>query len=96
MNSQKRMFELIDVVRVEPRGGYRLAVAFSDGSEGERDFADLIAEGGEMVEPLRDVAFFARVFLDDGVLTWPNGFDLDSIALHQEMKAAGLLRAPAA
>jgi hypothetical protein len=86
MNSQERMFELIDVVRVEPRGGYRLAVAFSDGSEGERDFADLIAEGGEMVEPLRDVAFFARVFLDDGVLTWPNGFDLDSIALHQEMK----------
>ena len=96
MNSQERMFEPIDVVRVEPRGGYRLAVAFSDGSEGERDFADLIAEGGEMVEPLRDVAFFARVFLDDGVLTWPNGFDLDSIALHQEMKAAGLLRAPAA
>ena len=96
MNSQERMFELIDVVRVEPRGGYRLAVAFSDGSEGERDFADLIAEGGEMVERLRDVAFFARVFLDDGVLTWPNGFDLDSIALHQEMKAAGLLRAPAA
>ena len=96
MNSQERMFELIDVVRVEPRGGYRLAVAFSDGSEGERDFADLIAEGGEMVEPLRDVAFFARVFLDDEVLTWPNGFDLDSIALHQEMKAAGLLRAPAA
>ena len=96
MNSQERMFEPIDVVRVEPRGGYRLAVAFSDGSEGERDFADLIAEGGEMVEPLRDVAFFARVFLDDGVLTWPNGFDPDSIALHQEMKAAGLLRAPAA
>ena len=96
MNSQERMFELIDVVRVEPRGGYRLALVFSDGSEGERDFADLIAEGGEMVEPLRDVAFFARVFLDDGVLTWPNGFDLDSIALHQEMKAAGLLRAPAA
>jgi Protein of unknown function (DUF2442) len=96
MNSQERMFELIDVVRVEPRGGYRLALAFSDGSEGERDFADLIAEGGEMVEPLRDVAFFARVFLDDGVLTWPNGFDLDSIALHQEMKAPGLLRAPAA
>jgi Protein of unknown function (DUF2442) len=96
MNLQERMFELIDVVRVEPRGGYRLDLAFSDGSEGERDFADLIAEGGEMVEPLRDVAFFARVFLDDGVLTWPNGFDLDSIALHQEMKAAGLLRAPAA
>jgi hypothetical protein len=96
MNAQEPMFELIDVVRVEPRGGYRLAVAFSDGSEGERDFSDLIAEGGEMVEPLRDPAFFARVFLDDGILTWPNDFDLDAIALHQEMKAAGALRVPAA
>jgi hypothetical protein len=96
MNAQEPMFELIDVVRVEPRGGYRLAVVFSDGSEGERDFSDLIAEGGEMVEPLRDPAFFARVFLDDGILTWPNGFDLDAIALHQEMKAAGALRVPAA
>src|SRR5712691_9047446 len=52
----------------------------------------MIAEGGEMVEPLRDPAWFARVFLDDGILTWPNGFDLDSIALHTEMKERGLLR----
>ena len=58
---------------------------------GKRDFADMIAEGGEMVEPLRDPAFFTRVFLDDGILTWPNGFDLDSIALHTEMKERGLL-----
>ena len=96
MNAQDQMFELVDVVRVEPRGGYRVWVAFSDGTEGERDFADMIAEGGEMVEPLRDPAFFARVFLDDGILTWPNGFDLNSIALHMEMKERGLLRRTAA
>ncbi len=77
MNAPEQMFELIDVTRVELRGGYRLAVGFSDGTEGERDFADMIAEGGEMVEPLRDPAFFARVFLDDGILTWPNGFDIE-------------------
>ncbi len=47
-----------------------------------------------MVEPLRDPAFFARDFLDDGILTWPNGFDLDSIALHMEMKERGLYAAP--
>ena len=90
------MFELVDVVQVEPRAGCRIGVAFSDGTGGERDFADMIAEGGEMVEPLRDPAFFARVFLDDGILTWPNGFDLDSIALHMEMKENGLLRRTAA
>ncbi len=96
MNAPEQMFDLIDVVRVETRGRYRLALAFSDGTEGERDFSDMIAEGGEMVEPLRDPAYFARVFLDDGVLSWPNGFDLDSIALHLEMKASGLLRSTAA
>ena len=96
MNMQDRMFELVDVTEVKPRGGYRLTVKFSDGTEGEHDFADLIAEGGEMVEPLRDPAIFARVFLDDGILTWPNGFDLDSIALHMEMKEKGLLRQTAA
>lgn len=96
MNAQDQMFELVDVVRVAPRGGYRLSVGFSDGTEGDRDFAGMIAEGGEMVEPLRDPAFFARVFLDDEILTWPNGFDINSIALHMDMKREGLLRQSAA
>jgi Protein of unknown function (DUF2442) len=79
MNAPEQMFELVDVVRVEPRGGYWLALAFSDGTEGERDFAGMVAEGGEMVEPLSDPAFFTRVFLDEGILSWPNGFALFSI-----------------
>ena len=28
----------------------------------------------------------------EGALTWPNGYDWDPIALHDEMKQAGLLR----
>jgi hypothetical protein len=50
-----------------------------------------------MAEPLKDPAYFARVFIEDGALTWPNGYDRDPIALHDEMKEAGLLhRADAA
>lgn len=88
MNEQRFPYEVVDVVRAEPRGGYRVLVRFSNDAEGERDFSDMIAEGGPMVEPLRDPTFFARVFIDDGVLAWPNGFDLDAIALHDEMKRA--------
>ena len=95
-NNPSFPYDDVDVIRAEPRGGYRLFLRFSNEAEGEWDFGDLVAEGGEMVEPLRDPAFFARAFLDDGVVTWPNGFDLDPIALHAEMKATGLLRAPAA
>ena len=36
--------------------------------------------------------YFARVFIDDGALTWPNGYDWDPETLQAEMKADGLLR----
>ena len=90
------MIEIVRVVKVEKLGGHRLRLRFSDGTEGERDFSDVVAEGGEMVEPLRDPALFAGVFIECGVLAWPNGFDLDSTALHMEMKEHGLLRQTAA
>ncbi len=57
-----------------------------------RDFAAVTAKTGTMCEPLKDPAYFARVFIEDGALTWPNGYDWDPIALHEEMKRAGLLR----
>jgi len=85
------------ITSIEPRGAYRLFIRFSDGSEGERDFSDLVAEKGSLVVPLREPAYFARAFTEDGSgLAWPNGLDLDAVALHEEMKQAGLLRVPAA
>ena len=90
------MFEIVKVAEVEALGGYRLRLSFSDGSAGERDFSGLIEEGGQMVEPLRDPSFFARVFVEMGVPTWPNGFDIDAIKLHMDMAAAGELKRDAA
>ncbi len=90
------MIEIVHVTKVEKLGGFRLRLSFSDGTVGDRDLSDLVAETGEMVEPLRDPAFFNRLFIECGVLAWPNGFDLDSIALHMEMKEKGLLRQAAA
>lgn len=90
------MIDIVKVIDVKPVGRYRLRLTFSNGAEGERDFADVIAEGGRMVEPLADEVHFARVFVELGVLVWPNGFAVDSIALHDEMEAAGLLHRAAA
>ena len=71
-------------------------MAFSDGSAGIHDFSATVARDGEMVRPLKDQAFFARVFVELGALAWPNGFDLDPIALHDRMLAAGELTPVAA
>ncbi len=83
---------LVKVRKAKPLGGYRLTIEFSDDTTGERDFSFIARETGPMLEPLKDPAYFRRVFVEDGVMTWPNGYDWDPIALHDEMKAAGELR----
>ncbi|CAH1674287.1 conserved hypothetical protein [Hyphomicrobiales bacterium] len=85
------MRTLVKVIELKVLSHPRLWLRFSDGSAGVRDLSDVLAEGGPMVEPLRDAKLFARAFVQSGVPTWPNGFDLDAIALHDEMGAAGLL-----
>ncbi len=83
---------MIDVIGVRSLGGHKLEIEFSDGTIGARDFADIANKTGPMAEPLKDASYFQRVFIEDGALTWPNGYDWDPIALHDEMKEAGLLR----
>jgi hypothetical protein len=56
-----------------------------------RDLADVIGQGGPMVEPLKAPAFFSRVFDEMGAPTWPNGFDLDPVNLYMTMRDAGAL-----
>ena len=87
---------LTKMVRLEKLGGFRLRLRFSDGSEGEHDFAAMVQEAGPMMEPLRDPDYFARVFLELGAPTWPNGFDIAPEWLRREMEAAGELTQVAA
>lgn len=83
---------LVDRVKVRPLENHRLWVRFSDGREGLADLSGLIARAGAMVIPLRDPAFFNRVFVEDGVPTWPNGYDYAPSALHAEMRDAGAVQ----
>ena len=68
---------------------FRLWVWFSDGSEGVADLSRLMARSESMVAPLKDPAFFSRVFVEAGVPTWPNGYDYAPSALYAEMREAG-------
>jgi hypothetical protein len=92
----KAEFPMVDVLKVRALGEHKLWVQFSDGSEGVRDFADIVARGGPMVEPLKSPDYFARVFVESGVPTWPNGFDVDAINLYMQLRDAGALTRAAA
>jgi hypothetical protein len=87
---------LTKVTRLEKLGGFRLRIHFNDRSEGVHDFGTMVNEPGSMLEPLRDEAYFARVFLEFGAPTWPNGFDMAPEWLRREMEAAGELTQVAA
>ncbi len=91
-----RLTKMIFVTEVRSVGPFKLFIRFSDGTEGERDFSEFVREEGEMLEPLRDADYFARAFVEHGALTWPNEFDWDPDALHDEIKEMGLLRRSAA
>lgn len=94
--SKAAEFPMVSVRKLRALERRRLWVQFSDGSEGVRDFADITAEGGPMVEPLKSQEYFARVFVESGVPTWPNGFDVDAINLYMELRDAGALTRAAA
>jgi Protein of unknown function (DUF2442) len=82
---------MIKVSKIKYLDGYRLRATFSDGMAGDYDFSAIVRESGPMVEPLRDPAFFSRVFLEDGAPTWPNGYDAAPGWLRLEIEAAGNL-----
>ncbi|WP_339745671.1 DUF2442 domain-containing protein [uncultured Maricaulis sp.] len=82
---------MIKIASIKALADHRLKLVFSDGSCGTADLSALVKRAGEMVQPLRDQAYFARVFLEAGAPTWPNGFDLAPWALHRDLDAAGLL-----
>ncbi len=70
------------VVEVQPLGGFRLRLRFSDDLVRELDLEALLE--GKVFDALRDPTQFARVSLDEvaGTIVWPNGVDLDPDVLH--------------
>lgn len=86
---------MIKVSKIEYLGGYRLRLRFNDDAIGDFDFTTVVNEHGSMVEPLHDVDYFRRVFLEFGAPTWPNGFDVAPAWLYREIDASGMLKRPA-
>src|SRR6266851_7423880 len=64
-------------------GPYKLSVMFADGTTQEINFRPVLH--GALFGPLRDLAVFNAVALDQevGTLTWPNGADFDPATLHE-------------
>ena len=70
------------VTAVEVLGGYRLGLAFDDGTRRVVDVADELS--GPIFEPPRNPNLFRQVRIDPdlGTIVWPNGADIAPETLH--------------
>ena len=67
--------------------GYRLAVTFNDGVSGIVDCSGITtANDPGIFAPLAAAEFFAQARLELGVVSWPNGADIDPAWMHGELK----------
>lgn len=82
---------MIKVIHVKSAGVHKLALAFSDGSEGIYDFSELLARDTLLTRPLRDPAIFQQIFLELGAVCWPNGLEFSGKNLHSTLLQEGKL-----
>jgi hypothetical protein len=72
-----------DIIKVEPLDDYFISVIFDDGLAKKINSKPFINEG--ISAELKDIVYFNRVYLDNGSVTWPNGYDFCSVFLREDL-----------
>ena len=72
---------LPSVIHAEYRDEFRIRLTFNDGTAETVDFGEWLE--GPVFEPLQDVAYFRRFFLEGGTICWPNGADIAPETLYE-------------
>jgi len=89
---------LPSVIRAEYRDGFRIHLTLSDNSAKTIDFRQWLE--GPIFEPLKDLNYFQRFFIEGGTVVWPNGADiapetLYNVGIGERQPARRLRRAKA-
>ena len=70
----------MDLLSATPLEGYKARLSY-EGKTVEVDLTPLLHGFTGVWAPHRDPAFFNQMYVEDGVLTWPNGTDVDPYVL---------------
>ena len=56
-------------------------IIFSNGKEGNIDLSPFIGQG--IFEPLSNIVYFKKIFVDGWTISWPNGADIAPETLYE-------------
>ncbi|MCA1833873.1 MAG: DUF2442 domain-containing protein [Actinobacteria bacterium] len=73
------------VTQAAYRDEYKIHLVFHDGVEATVDFSGWLE--GPIFEPVRNLDFFQRFFVEAGTIAWPNGADIAPETLYERAKA---------
>lgn len=65
---------------------FRIHLTFNDDTEATVDFEAWLS--GPIFEPLRDLTYFQKFFLDGGTVVWPSAADIAPETLYEAARAA--------
>lgn len=72
-----------DIIKVEPLDDFFISIVFDDGMVKVVDIKPFINDGISL--ELKEPDFFRKVYLDNGSVTWPNGFDFCPVFLREDI-----------
>ena len=82
---------MIKIIKAETIGQSQLRLTFSDGTQGDYDFAPLLAKDTVLTRPMKTPEIFNDHFIELGALCWKNGLEFSPAALHHELQSSGKL-----
>ena len=80
------MQTLLDVVAVEPRSNYLLHLEFENGEKRIFDMSPYL--GKKPFVHLRNASLFAKAFVENGTVVWPENIDIAPETLYDRSHPA--------
>jgi hypothetical protein len=75
------------VIEAKYLNDYHIHLVFSNGKEGNIDLRPYVGQG--IFEPLTNVDYFKKFFVDGWTISWPNGADIAPETLYELADSAG-------
>lgn len=75
---------MINAIKVVATEDFIIDIDLEDGRSLKLDMHFILKESGSVVQPFKNAEEFKKVFVRNGIVTWPSGYDIDPYFLESQ------------